>query len=161
MLFSVFRRLFIIQKFPPGVWLAGCGFSLLTPEHRIKTPIHKIILLSHFCSALCLAYYHSSWCAAFCLPSILPSFLPPSFLPPYCPSGHLGKCSPKASAPQILSPFGALPYLPSLYPAPALWQHCLATQLGHRWWLPWWWRFSKQKGIWVFLLPSSPCFTQS
>lgn len=105
-----------------------------------------MIPMSPFCSAWLII---TSWCAALFLPPIL-SLLP--FFPPACPYGHLGKCSPKASPPQILSPFGALPYLPSLRPSPALWQHCLATQLGYRWWLSWWWRFSKQKGIWVFPL---------
>lgn len=108
-----------------------------------QDPFHRVITMSPFCSALCLAYCHFSWCAA--LSSSYPSSL--FFLIPYLPYGDLGKCSSKASPSQILLPIRALPYLSSLHPSPAFWQHCLATQLGHRWWLPWWWRFSHQKGI--------------
>lgn len=79
-----------------------------------------------------------------------------SLTPSLLPYGDLGKCSPKASPPQVLLPFGALIYLLSLNRHLALWQHRLASQLGHRWRLLWFWRFSLQKGIWVFLPQSCP-----
>lgn len=77
---------------------------------------------------------------------ILPPLLPPPYLQPL-PMVSVGKCPPKTSPSQSLLPFRVLPRLPSLCPSPALWQHCLAVQLGPGWWLPWWWRCSHQKGI--------------